>query len=149
MPRKIELRVWYNKDNTMLEWPCIMQTAFNCNTNYPLLYGIFDGSKDIEIMLNTGLQDKNGKYIYEGDIVQYRYENHQPEGVIIETALFSVVYIKGRYARRFIKIDNVTKMDVPELSFMNEDYIEVKGNIYENPELLVPDEIQPQEPASK
>ena len=79
---------------------------------------------DIELMQYTGLKDKNGKEIYEGDIVKLR-ANHGI-GVIKysdEWGAFIVEYIKPR------------PLAVLGMNYYKED-IEVLGNIYENPELL-------------
>ena len=59
----------------------------------------------------TGLQDKNGVDIYEGDIVQPLYNRFEP---------VSVIFTRGAY--------NITKYDISNC--------EVIGNIHENPELL-------------
>lgn len=80
--------------------------------------------KDIELMQYTGLYDKKGKEIYEGDIVKLR-ANHGI-GVIKysdEWGAFIVEYIKLR------------PLAVLGMNYYKED-IEVLGNIYENPELL-------------
>ena len=69
----------------------------------------------------TGLKDKNGKEIYEGDIVYIAAEDER--GIIRwdnETARYVVIY------------DNIiTDFD----NWYGED-LEVIGNIYDNPELL-------------
>jgi uncharacterized phage protein (TIGR01671 family) len=79
----------------------------------------------IKIMQYTGLKDKNGKEIYEVDIVLYDRNIHKD----IDTAKFKVVWAKDRYVLQEIKhkyyIDDVTW-----------ELVEVIGNIYENPELL-------------
>lgn len=79
----------------------------------------------IKIMQYTGSKDKNGKEIYEVDIVLYDRNIHKD----IDAAKFKVVWAKDRYVLQEIKhkyyIDDVTW-----------ELIEVIGNIYENPELL-------------
>jgi len=72
-------------------------------------------------MQYTGLQDKNGKEIYEGDILGGRLEH----GV--------VVWIQEE-ARWGIDLNG----NLQEIQFrqVNQDHLEVIGNIYENPDLL-------------
>lgn len=71
----------------------------------------------------TGLTDRNGKKIFEGDIVKYSVNT---VGIInYATACFCVDDIKFR---------NNPAMDIVFEAFPNG--IEVIGNIYDNPELL-------------
>ena len=82
--------------------------------------------ENIEIMQFTGLKDKNGKEIYEGDIVR-----------INEFHNFEIIYKDGCYW---------LKGDDGELYYRLEHWIrianegrkrlEVAGNKFENPELL-------------
>lgn len=69
-----------------------------------------------------GLHDKNGKEIYEGDIVKIKYRDEDIGKVIYEHNGFS------------IDVTNMNK-NYGRVSFVN-NFIEVIGNIYDNPELL-------------
>lgn len=89
----------------------------------------------IEIMQYTGLKDKNGKEIYEGDIL--RWTNSVEDSF----ELYEVLYREdlAAYVTRLIG-----RKVTPELTYFNTgmiedtetDEIEVIGNIYENPDLL-------------
>ena len=70
----------------------------------------------------TGLHDKNGKEIYEGDIVKIKYRDEDIGKVIYEHNGFS------------IDVTNMNK-NYGRVSFVN-NFMEVIGNIYDNPELL-------------
>lgn len=72
----------------------------------------------------TNLHDKNGKEIYEGDIVKLvgRIKEPQIVGYDSDLARFCFVYESGEVMRSFSQAE--------KLSF------EVIGNIYENPDLL-------------
>ena len=72
--------------------------------------------QQIKVMQYTGLKDKNGKEIYEGDIVKGNYL--RGIGVV-------------EWNKYFCKFDISHRMNISP-----SDEFEVIGNIYENPELL-------------
>lgn len=79
----------------------------------------------------TGLTDKNGKKIFEGDIVQRRNK----ELLLNNIFDFKIVFIpvKACFTAVDISGGNVTFIS----DYINNKYdIEVIGNIYDNPELL-------------
>lgn len=83
---------------------------------------------DIEVLQFTGLQDINGKEIYEGDILKYNFPydgrlKHISPVTYLETqASFGLKDIYGN--------------EIPLYRITANNYFEVVGNIYENPELL-------------
>lgn len=79
---------------------------------------------EVIIMQSTGLRDKNGKEIFEGDILF----GHAGED-FWEIVEFDIE--EGKWIRKDIWYNS--KLD---LSDYNES-MEIVGNIYENPELLV------------
>lgn len=74
-----------------------------------------------ELMQFTGLHDKNGKEIYEGDIIQIRDKWDDPE---LDKEVGTVFYQNGAY------------WGLERLLGIVASYCKVIGNIYENPELL-------------
>ena len=80
---------------------------------------------EVEFMENTGLMDKNGKYIYEGDIVTV---NGTWDCIIKykqSSCAFVLKSIDSRWSTGyFSNYDDIEEM------------LEVIGNIYENEELL-------------
>ena len=76
----------------------------------------------------TGLKDKNGKLIYEGDIVKFNFDTDEIKAVVswdsqelIGFYLNTTDYFKSKY--------------LTDYDFYKNDY-EIIGNIYENPELI-------------
>lgn len=79
-----------------------------------------DESEDVEIMQFTGLTDKNGKEIYERDIVRYDTGNFG--------GTRAIEFRNGCFC-----------IGGPDCGFLigeAELTLEVIGNLYENPELL-------------
>lgn len=131
MKREIKFRAW---DNRKKKWLC--------GYEYPNLGGfslfgetvmlgewsrmldtyLFERRKhkqeDLIVMQYTGLKDRNGKEIYEGDILKENlsFGGHK-----------SVEYIGNGF---WCKNENGDR------SMPTEEYREVIGNIYENPELV-------------
>lgn len=70
-----------------------------------------------ELMQYTGLHDKNGKEIYEGDILKITYK------------------LSGKTIISSVRWANA-KFKPTRLSEHNQYEIEIIGNIYQNPELL-------------
>ena len=78
---------------------------------------------EIELMQSTGLKDKNGKEIFEGDIVK------MAKDVYSEPTYYEVVRHRGGAYRL------ESKQHGCELWLRHTD-CEIVGNVYENPELL-------------
>lgn len=83
------------------------------------------------IMQSTGLKDKNGKEIFEGDILTDGHttgdiRNHPTLGF----------YIVDESSKEGYLSDTVGIEDFEEAKEFMRNSIEVIGNIYENPELL-------------
>lgn len=81
----------------------------------------------------TGLYDRHGEEIYEGDILTYGYDNViNPTPLVVEYkhGAFGYVYIEGNFYS-FAGISSFTFNPFDE-----DDRFEVIGNIYDNPELF-------------
>jgi uncharacterized phage protein (TIGR01671 family) len=94
-----------------------------------------------EVMQYTGLKDKNGTEIYEGDIVE---EWVYPETVRYDddgAEIYTAHVHKGKVSNRSKVIFDEKRgvFDAPKIKgfwYYDLDKIEVIGNIYENSELL-------------
>lgn len=92
------------------------------------VFGTSDFSdKSLILMQSTGLKDKNGVEIYEGDIV--KPVSFASWIGVVKYSSENAAYILDDHNNEFVRGENVY------LSQFNEG-LEVKGNIYENSELM-------------
>jgi len=114
--RAIKFRAWDKKEKTM-EKPFDLYSVgyLNGENGYEARYYI--------LLQFTGLHDKNGKEIYEGDIV--KDSTDIPARIEYDDGAFILRILTGQFA-------NSTDM----AGEGNNQFYEVIGNIYENPELL-------------
>lgn len=87
----------------------------------------------------TGLTDKNGKRIFEGDIIKTHYINTKKsdfvEQVVFHNAKFCSMFKLSDNARMWANLpDGVSHLPQDKTPYM--DWCEIIGNIHDNPELL-------------
>ena len=81
-----------------------------------------------EWMQFTGLLDKNGKEIYEGDIITYGFKTKDFNDLVLHTGKI--------FFNEYMFLVDGDKVNDEWHSINRIHYVEVIGNIYENPELL-------------
>ncbi len=127
--RTMKFRAWVFEDKEMIEVECLEQykrlnqkAVSNIKQRYP---DTWEGKK-FELMQFTGLKDKNKKDIYEGDIVEVDFGSSLKSLATVDwhKASFTLFYINDPEA-------------FGDWIWKYHDNLEVVGNIYENPELLI------------
>lgn len=127
--REIKFRAWLKEDKKMVNVETMDFTdksiqylkKSEINNAYILRRVSFD---DVELMQYTGLNDKNDKEIYEGDILFFRDENTK----------YVVVWQDAAFIIKSIEIRKYSE----EMCWLDDTEIccEIVGNVYENKNLL-------------
>lgn len=130
MNDRFKFRV-YDKENKCMHYPSRYHNYGIVNgtvvkiESYPTANGAYLGKRiawefdDAVIMQSTGLKDKNGKLIFEGDIVKQN------------KTMYCVTWEKGSYGFYDIR----TKITYT-VEFIMSKRLEVIGNIYQDKDLL-------------
>lgn len=122
--REIRFRAWHKASRRMFDVNAISKTTVEELRNGVSFRYYRD---DVVLMQYTGLKDKYGREIYEGDVVKYGDTIHE---VVFEqrnnTAYFGLVY-SPEETRSFGHYQDLQQ-------------IEIIGNVHDNPELVVTDD---------
>lgn len=128
--REIKFRAWditngkiiYFEEKIFNKKPYTEASSFSQYESHPIYH-------ELILMQSTGLKDKNGKEIYEGDIVKFG------DNKIYENTHAKVEFSSRRAQYIYFFIDGKYKYECTDMYDEGRSY-EVVGNIYENTELL-------------
>jgi uncharacterized phage protein (TIGR01671 family) len=118
MSRQIKFRAWDSKRKVLLSPDQL------CHLEGNMSESIAERSPYLTLLQFTGLQDKAGRDIYEGDIVM-------DFPTVLTPVPRVVIFSKGS----FIASAGEDEMGPFDYCFIHEG-LEVIGNVYENPELI-------------
>lgn len=120
MSKEIKFRAWDGEDMYI---PEIQENEQGENIN-----DWFTSFRNVTLMQYTGLTDKNGKEIYEGDVVEYL-----ERGMKNCVGIGQVFWDKDGWS---VEGFYDGSQDEPGRAFSENAQLEIIGNIWENPELL-------------
>ena len=131
MNREIKFRA-YDKERKKIKFFDLKEIYADCYHNVGFLKNApheheNDGWEQFELMQFTGIHDKNGKEIFENDIVCWTFNEKQKNEIVFYEGCFGNFNIMGinKEYREFIPICKIRA-----------EHMIVIGNIYQDPELL-------------
>lgn len=125
--REIKFRAWDNEKMQKVDFNNLFVNRHHPTGTLYLRKEMPFGDYHItELMQYTGLKDKNGTEIYEGDIVSYS-DGEESFMAVVEWDYWSW-YLKGVTPVDNFSFDDIADKEKAECV--------VTGNVYENPELL-------------
>ena len=126
MSREIKYRAWLKEEEKMVNVSLMSLTEKWIG--YHIFYEEekkkkfeFSDSENFELMQYTGIKDKNDVEIYEGDLVK-----------ILDNVNETICEVRFEYGGHILKNRDLRE----ELLYLEERFMEVVGNIYENKNLL-------------
>ncbi|BAR81199.1 uncharacterized protein KNN_00322 [Bacillus thuringiensis serovar tolworthi] len=122
---RYQFRVWNVMGKKMLGWGEIFDLP---------AWEIFPGTPEqraFNVMQYTGLKDKNGKEIYEGDVLDLSLGDDS-------VLRCEVIYEAPSFCRKWYNANTIhlRQREIEPMAWNTHIVYEVIGNIYENPELL-------------
>ena len=125
MQREIKFRGWNASSKLIVDNVMSLTKSSHLRSNhYSPSMGMIACD---EVMQFTGLFDKNGKEIYEGDIITDGFGRN-----------YEIIFKRGCFGFEVINPINKISMNFANFTNINQEdvYYEVIGNIFENPDLL-------------
>lgn len=123
-----KIRAWGKDFKGMVQIDALVYDGQIIKASYKNGNVVKEELKNHVLMQSTGLIDKNGKEIFEGDILSVEFDEENAKVVVSLDSKHALFVVESKKYNE--------KAPLSEL--FEDDYysVEIIGNIYENPELL-------------
>ena len=122
--RQNKFRIWDKIYKAMFQ---VSDISWACDGSIVYINGCL--ADNFILMQSTGLPDRNGKEIFQGDIISFSIFDWQDD----DKQYTGVVTFED--GAMIIKKDEIDYLDLSYV-YYQDDEMEIIGNIHENPELL-------------
>lgn len=123
--RKIKFRAWDKEKRKIVYFGLFSILVDGIENSEYWIKQYKNGLRNLEIMQCTGLKDKNGKEIFERDIIQHQNEE-------ADNSPYIVPDITPENFEELLSIGD-SEWEIDKNQYSN---IEIIGNIYENKDLI-------------
>lgn len=123
-----KFKAWDKKGERFIEYFVVSKNGKILGKDFDVLNEPTFSWDDAALIQYTGLKDKSGKEIYEGDIINHLSYLNSPD---MNTEVWCVEIVEN--LQDFFKNIGIRENDAEQF---NPDHLEVIGNIYQNLELL-------------
>ncbi|EJV42126.1 hypothetical protein IEK_05792 [Bacillus toyonensis] len=133
--REIKFRAWDEVEDKMIPFNKLwleMEDGYGGVREFDSSTGKYEEcTSEFVLMQYTGIKDKNGKEIYEGDVLDLSLD----ENSVIRC---EIVYESPSFCRKWHNKNTIRlrQREIEPMAWNTHILYEIIGNIYENPELL-------------